>query len=271
MGWGVDAVVVYGADGHLVRKLALTDFLPDYYVEALPRSASSIWWSGDHQLSDDGETLTLQIVVPDDGSIADEHRYVLRKIRLADGAVSEDSSADWKNALADARKQADALRSAEEEARRFRTEPLLGPNPPTEPGWFNYMSEAFFRLDPDWQEGSADQTVLRSPIADDYRLSLGWLKDSLASKDALGSTVMIATLAPPEHLLSVMEGILRKSRSGKFTGMRFYVVIPIAFQDRLAAMFEGSGAHVICVDPTAPIPLPPERLEWRQKQWDGSF
>lgn len=65
IGFGDNVVVIYGLDGKLVRSLRLNEVVPGYFVDALPRSVSSVSW----QASDpriDGETLKLSIKDVDD-------------------------------------------------------------------------------------------------------------------------------------------------------------------------------------------------------------
>ncbi|MCB1634336.1 MAG: hypothetical protein KDI51_07060 [Xanthomonadales bacterium] len=60
-GYGNDVIVIYDADGNLVRSLALTELLGEHWFEALPRSVSSIWWGGEHKLEWDGRLRLLVV------------------------------------------------------------------------------------------------------------------------------------------------------------------------------------------------------------------
>lgn len=62
MGWGDDVIVIYAGSGALKKKLALTDIMSEADFNKFPRTASSIWWSGKHELDYDGRTLNVQIV-----------------------------------------------------------------------------------------------------------------------------------------------------------------------------------------------------------------
>lgn len=84
-GFGEDAVVIYDVRGKVVRAMGLGDFLPSVYVEALPRSVSSIHWSGGHDLSGDGRELVLRVVIPRDGAQLDKSRHVEVRFDLAPG------------------------------------------------------------------------------------------------------------------------------------------------------------------------------------------
>jgi TonB family protein len=61
MGYGDDIVVIYRADGTLVRKLGLADILDEEDISQLRHSVSSIWWSGAHRLDHEKRLLILEI------------------------------------------------------------------------------------------------------------------------------------------------------------------------------------------------------------------
>ena len=41
-GAGSNTIVIYGSDGHLIHSLALTNFLPSFYIDGLPHTESAI-------------------------------------------------------------------------------------------------------------------------------------------------------------------------------------------------------------------------------------
>jgi TonB family protein len=63
-GVGTNVVVIYRPDGRLVRTLALPDLLVETDVAVLPRSVSSIHWSGTHRLDEEKRQLILQVKGP---------------------------------------------------------------------------------------------------------------------------------------------------------------------------------------------------------------
>ena len=185
MGWGDDAVAIYGADGGLVRAMGLTAFLPEDYVKALPRSVSSIHWSGKHALSAAGDRLVLEIVVPSDrDESAASRRYAHVEVDLSSGRVIPPAGAEWARALAEAKRGAAAQQADDEAARQARIAPLLGPATMGEREWHGYLVEAFMRLDPDWMEDFPSNTVLRDPAAKDYKPSEGWVRDALLERSS---------------------------------------------------------------------------------------
>lgn len=93
-GYGPNAIVVYGPGGRIVRRLALADILPDYYVDALPHSVSSIEWRQKPRFSDDGTAIMLPIVIPEPGYVLDT-RTVDLAIRLSDGTPAFTDTSAW--------------------------------------------------------------------------------------------------------------------------------------------------------------------------------
>jgi hypothetical protein len=103
LGHGDDAIVIYDARGRLIRKYALSDFLPVSYIETLPMSVSSIQWQGDHYFFDD-DTLLLQVAEPSFDHDDSTRLYVSVRIRLADGAMTLPSGRAWERALRKSKK-----------------------------------------------------------------------------------------------------------------------------------------------------------------------
>ncbi|HEV3468040.1 MAG TPA: TonB family protein [Pyrinomonadaceae bacterium] len=80
VGYGPDVVVIYRADGTLVRKLGLEDFLTEKDIETLPRSVSSIWWGGEHRLDEQAGHLVLRVV--SSGWERDEEKMTYHELRI---------------------------------------------------------------------------------------------------------------------------------------------------------------------------------------------
>ncbi len=259
MGYGENVVVIYGPRGELVRSLKLSDFLPEYYIEALPRTVSSMLWSGEHSISDGDGMLVLRIVVPSERDEG-EH-YVERRIRLATGQVQQTNDPSWQRALAEAARVARAKKAADaaEEA-AFRA-PLLGPANYDAAAWHDYLREAFERLAPDWRDGSTSTSVLLASDAEDYLPTLNGLRRSL-SQGSVGN-VAIASPVSPENLVRVLTDIVRTSKPGFLRGVRVYVAVPAGYRGPIAAALGPSAATFIHIDPSIPIPQRPERIEQR--------
>jgi hypothetical protein len=260
MGWGNDAVVVYGPGGSIIRSLGLNDILPGDYVYALPRSVSSIWWSGEHRIAEPNDILILKVAIPSEGDDRSNPQYAELPILLATGQVQSPAAGSWQQALAQATRAAQSKRAAEEaNDLRFKS-PLVAPKNTVEPDWHTYLGEAFYRLDPDWKESGAWTTVLRSPDAEDYAPSEGWVREDLEGK-GIGDVIMLASPASPEKLIIIMETTIPKLKRDVLKGKRVYVCVPIALRDRAEKALVPTGAKFIYLDPDLPIPQRPERLK----------
>lgn len=261
MGFGDDAVVIYGPDGAVVRAMALTAFLPEDYVAALPRSVSSLHWSGEPHLSPDERQVVLAVVIPRaDEGLGDSHGYVPIAVSLGDGKVIAPGGPAWDAALAAARTTRASQIAAEQERIRALTAPLLGPTSSGEREWHAYLEEAFFRLDPHWSEDYPGTTVLRDRAAADYKPSEKWLVDALTEREMSATVLAFASPSSIDNLVRVLTEAARKVKPGKLRDARIYVAVTDADRDRIAAILAPTGAHFIQLDPTRPIPQRPERV-----------
>jgi hypothetical protein len=87
VGYRPNVVAIYGADGQLIRQLALADFLSEEEISKLPRSVSSIWWGQGHYLSEDQGVVVLRVRPSE--QLPMEQNAGMREIRvkLANGEV----------------------------------------------------------------------------------------------------------------------------------------------------------------------------------------
>ena len=261
-GHGSDAVVIYDQAGQLVRSMELADFLPQVYVEALPRSVSSIWWGGDHRITNDGE-LVLEVVVPGTGIGADAagREYVELRFRLDSGEQLPVPGAEWGLALARAEAVASQQREADRKARERFVAPLSPPAAGNEiPDWHRYLVEAFFRVDPDWQDGYPSTKVIDPRSSESYLKSLGFLHEKLSGDCGHGCVVMIAS--PSQDVL--VDGLSEVGAGippGTLKGSRVYVVADAAHAETARAALANTGAKFIQVDPARPIPQRKKRLD----------
>jgi YD repeat-containing protein len=89
VGYGDNVVVIYGSDGKIIRKLALTDIVPAESLSTLPRSVSSIWWGGHHYLDEARGLLVLQVVKNGGRAFNEGAEYREVGIELKTGALSD--------------------------------------------------------------------------------------------------------------------------------------------------------------------------------------
>lgn len=261
MGLGDDAVVIYGPDGAVVRAMALTAFLPEDYVAALPRSVSSLHWSGEHHLSPDGSRVVLEVVIPrPDEDPGATPGYTPVEVSLADGHAIPPAGPAWDAALASARDTRARQLAWEDAQRKALIAPLLGPKTTGEREWHDYLREAFDRLIPGWPDHSTGTTVLRDRSAADYAPSEQWVRDDLMQPAYEGSAISIASPSSIDNLVRVLGEGVRKVKPGSLRGVRLLVVVTDADRDRIAAVLAPTGATFVQVDPTKPIPQRPERI-----------
>jgi hypothetical protein len=265
MGFGDNVVVIYGNNGRLMRALRLDQILPVAYINALPRSVSSLWWSGKHRLPPDSRRLLLAVAVPGDGSApSDRHATVDVAVDLDTGAVIPPSDDAWDRALARAT-QVSRERDAAEAARNAAFHaPLHAPTTAGDREWHDYLRESFFRLDPDWKDSYPSTMVLRSPSVRDYKVSENWVREALDGTDG-SKVVMLAAPAAPDRLVTVVEEVARNLSIGKLKAVRIYVAAPDASAKAISAALTPSGAEVVALDLTASIPQRPERLSERMR------
>ncbi|TCP35921.1 hypothetical protein [Sphingomonas sp. BK235] len=263
MGLGENVVVIYGAGGQQVRSLRLDDLLPPDYLEALPRSVSSLHWRREARLARDGRHVAIPVVVPEEESRSDARpRTVDVSVDLATGAVVPPSGAAWDRALTAATRVARDRRAWQAAQRAAFAAPLSPPAQPGEPAWHGYLRELFYRVDPAWREGFPKTTVLRSPGAKDYAPSVTWVREALREAEE-GDAVMLAAPAAPERLVAIVEEEARTLPAGKLRGVRVYPAVPPAAFAAIRSALATSGAEVVAVDLAAPVPQRPERLAER--------
>lgn len=257
VGYGPDVVAIYGADGGLVRALALTDILPADYIAALPHSVSSIHWRGEPRFSPDGAQIMIPIVIPGRGS-AGELATIDFAVTLADGRAAPADPAAWDAALAKGRAvraeqvAADAVRKAAFIA------PLFGPRENTQREWHDYLREGVARLIGDG--ASTSTSVLRLPDARDYAVSEKWVRERLTDRHA--NRVALASLSEP-NLVAVLTKVGAELPDGSLSKATVFIALSDRHWPDVVAAMRGSGAKLVQLDPATPIPQRPERIARR--------
>lgn len=264
MGYGNNAVAIYDAKGKLVRAVGLTDFLPKEYVHALPRSVSSIHWRGEPQFSEDGRQVIVPVVVPSAGQmgLADEADTVHVDVRfdLADGQPIRDTSAAWSDALASAREAAREIKQQEAAARKRFIEPLAAPVTGDVADWHAYLSEAFFRIDPDWEEGYPSTKVIPLRGAGNFERISGYLGDAMTDEMNAAGAIMVAS-PYQEVLVEVLEAQAKRVKPGALSGARVYVATDARHVQQAWDALAHTGAQFLQIDIDETIPQRKVRLE----------
>jgi hypothetical protein len=245
MGYGEEVVAIYDDHGTPVRAMGLEDFLPKEYIEALPRSVSSIWWGSEHHFSADGKQVVLRVVVPSaeayqhlDGSAS---QHIELAFDLATGnAVPPDGRA-WSEVLSSAMQINADNRAWEAKHKAEFIAPLAGPQSDDESAWYSYLVEAFFRVDPDWKNGYPATKVLRLPQQKNYQASVGFLNDALHDELSKDGVLMIASPSQ-DNLVQLLSEIAVTVPRGWLKKARVYVAVGDAYTAKVAKMLIPTGA-----------------------------
>ena len=92
-GVGSNVIVIYNANGKLVRSFSLEDLMSQEKIKQLPTSYTSVHWGNNHYIDQDQKTLVLNVadsgpsVMPYEG----DAKFVKIRIRLANGSVVSNS------------------------------------------------------------------------------------------------------------------------------------------------------------------------------------
>jgi TonB family protein len=89
IGYGDDVVVIYNAQGGLIKKFGLEDLLTEGDIGTFQRSTSSINWGGEHYIDELQGLLVLKIVSNGKASWEESAKFHELKIELATGRPLE--------------------------------------------------------------------------------------------------------------------------------------------------------------------------------------
>lgn len=263
VGWGDDAVVIYAANGEPVRKVGLSAFLPNYYIDALPHTVSSIHWRGEPRIDEKNQRLVVPVVVPTaeaQDAYTDEVRHVDVLFSLSDGSLVPLQGKAWEDAVASATKADVRRRELMDEQRKRFVSPLAAPVDGDVRNWHGYLVDAYFRLDPDWEKGYPATKVVPLPSDKIFKLLSGYLGEALSDDMNADGAVMVASPSQ-EVLVEVLQKQARRVKPGFLAKARVYVAADDAHMSAIRAVLARSGARVIQLDINSTIPQRKERLE----------
>lgn len=257
-GYGDDVVVIYDAQGELVRKLAIEEILPPAYVPQLPRSVSSRWWGGEHVLVDNDTFVELRIVQPmtleaEREDEDEEEVFVPVRVRLADGAVVPPSGAAWERALAIATERETWRLDAWNALRQVRASPLSPPASRDTDTWRRYMFEVRDRIAADAPMGGM---VLAAPgedpgyfDADDIRAEIE-LHDDEREYDR--NHIFVSPTS--DRLAALLVDALRTRADGSMKNAHLVFVGTRAEGEQVRRAAAHTGAKITVVDRDTPLP-----------------
>lgn len=259
VGYGKDVVVIYDPDGRLVREMALTDFVPQDYIDALPHSVSSLSWRKKAGFSPDDRQLLLEMRIP--GNDRDAPGGLGFRINLADGTIDGPTAGDMAAAQAESERVRNARLTKERERLAYLVSPLAVPKGCEPASWHDYLREAHLRLTPFWLDSPVAATKILLPPEDPrYRESLSWLKEAIEQEADYPGEVAIASPCNEAALEPAIRRALQKIPAGALSKSIFYISASDETRIALEPLFADSGATVQWLDPTASIDQRPERV-----------
>ena len=254
-GHGDNVVVIYDRRGRAVRSLELADFLPDEYVETLSHSVSSIRWGGEHHLAENEAQVVLQVAIPS-VNFEERDRYVPLAFDLATGRAIAPSNEAWAEAL---QGMQEVIAIRQQHQAEFEA-PLLGPRNDDESEWLEYLREAFYRLDPDWQETSPHTAFVTPGQLEQRPMPVYDPSAEISSETAEHQVLMIAS-SSQDYLARALSKLTAGVPRGVFTKARIYIVADDAHTRVFENALAHTGALYIRLDPNKPIPQRQERIE----------
>lgn len=261
-GYGPNAIVVYGGEGKIVRRLGLTDLFPEWFVAALPRSVSSIQWRGKPRISEKDDHLIVPVVQPSNEERAPYGGRTLDlAIRLSDGSPVGLERPEWKTALIQAALVARESCRLQQASTRLWNAPISAPTTWKEEEWHHYLRETQYRTK--WSDGdppTAGTTVLRPPGAADFKPSVDWLADALTEPARMDHDLRAIGSPDIARLTAEIERIAPGIRQGQLKGVDLVVIAGPAHADRIRAALVGSGANLEAIDPARSFPQIEQRV-----------
>ena len=263
VGWGDDAVVIYAVDGSQVRKFGLSAFLPKHYINAVPRSVSSIHWRGKPSIDETARELVIPVVVPsveENVAYTDKERFVDVRFLLADGSLVPPAGKAWADANEAAIKENARREVLEAERRQHFIAPLTAPVGGDTRAWHIYLMDAYYRIHPDSEAGYPSTQVV--PLPDDPKSAprARDLGDELSDDTNADGVILIASPSQ-DVLVNALQEQARRAKPGTLAKSSVYVAADNAHMPAVRAALAHTGAKVIQLDIEATIPQSKERLE----------
>lgn len=261
-GFDEHVVVIYGAGGALVRSLRLDQIVPAYFVDALPRSVSSIHWrSGEARFI--GEMLEVAVSEPRD-NLSEGGSFAVQ-IALADGSVQPIAPEKFAElGMRMCALHADRVRQFNESL-AYQRGALAYPASGDKDDWQRYLHSAVERLRP--REAPAEGESETDPFAGIFGETTFELLEAGAYMDEDFRDGFREALTAPAHelrrrwfasrdqerMVAEVKRTAKKIKPGQLAGvdMRFFVdgAHWLRIRDALAA----SGAQLVQIDISVPI------------------
>ncbi len=264
-GYGSNIIVIYDENGSLKRNISLEEFLPDYYINALPTSSCGrSWENGDAEINNN--ILSLNIIIPNnDINIRSQTETVEFLFDLDSGHISKKDTNSWINAMQKALAALKQQLIYEEQRIKYLNEPLLGKTVMDISEWHQYLRGAFSRVvDPNEISGT---TVLFPKDHERYRESLKWVldvfKDMADARKYRNEYIKYASMASsdPANLSDVLIQIASDYKKDELAASHLMVVIDPKYWNDIKNSFSHTKLQFSFIDPLKPISPSPDLLE----------
>lgn len=262
-GHGENVIVIYRADGSVVRSLKLTDLVPDYYMQILPHSASSIDWRSNAEIGADGQTVEIDVFGPGTTFLRKNASSLRFRIALSDGNVSLPEEPIWKAALAKARRFALELVRARLEDEHMDRSPITAPAGCDAWNWEDYLEEVFERQAPEGSdEGYVAPHVMLPVGEEDHERRLTNFKWEPNNRYRDQQRMALAAPCASDALLLAARAVAQRSLDKRetFSRVTLWVAAAKADFDQVAQVLAPTGITTIWIDPDLPIPQRPDRF-----------
>ena len=262
-GHGENVIVIYRADGSLVRSMELTDLVPDYYTAQLYNSVSSVDWRSGKGFSPDRGSLFIDVLLPNEDPYSRNPASARFHIKLSDGTVSLPAPSIWQPTLSKARR--DALKALNINLRweKMLRGDLLPPEECNEFAWEQYLHELIGRkAETGAPEPSVSTNYLYPPGADMHENRFVNFQSDTATLRPDPNLQAVAAPCAPDELLKAAKQMAKKSRdrSEKYNNTTLYVSAPDDVFEKVAQHLRPTGMAVIWLDPNLPVPQRPDRV-----------
>ncbi|WP_440222268.1 hypothetical protein ACQQ2N_14380 [Dokdonella sp. MW10] len=254
-GYGENVVVTYDEFGRIRCHWELDDLLPTLYVEHLPTSVSSRRWRGTASIDPTTRRVRVPIALPSGMKPAahgeppgSDATTITLGIDPESCAIDPPDQAAWTRVTAylEAAQQVRDAEIAESEA-RLET-PLVAPIGTSPTDWGDYLADALRRL-----AGLPDMTPERSPVVWVEDRDSSDLATSLDEASSRATTLILGSM-PPALLIDALAATANRIPHAALSSSTMYLVLDDAHFAKAASLLAASGARLVQVDPSVPIP-----------------
>lgn len=266
IGQGENVVVLYDRSGASVCSLTLDDLFPAVVVDHFPHSVSSIGWRGKPRLSQSERMLSLTIASPtpyrEKNGVLDMLGETFELgLRMNDCSVSPPAREVWHAVLAVAKQSGSEAEKQQAEWRAKFVAPLTAPHAGDVQAWDTYLMLAWFRSSPEADRYSARTQYLAPRERPGHEASIRQLRKELERLTEWSDT-LVAGSASPSELVEILREFAAAISRDALRSKRLALALGSTDFATARGILLPTGATLIHIDPTAPLPQSEENLRW---------